>query len=374
MHYTLHLTNECNMDCDYCYVHKGTPMNMSLEIARKAADLTCAGDPLTGIMFYGGEPLLRKDFICELVAYCQWRHQHEGVRYMFKLTTNGLLLDQDFIHFAQQNGIFITISHDGIHESHDMHRKDRAGNGTFDRLNSIVDLLLEASPYTPVMLTLNPDTVDFFADSVEYLARKKFRYIITTLNSMTVWSENDFARLRKQYQRLAELYYDWTLKENKFYFSPFDEKIKTHVHGDAYCSEQCELGKHQISVSSDGILYPCVQFVDDPQYKIGDVWAGLDTVNRDILYERAKNRKDECKDCALKYRCNHHCSCLNKQTTGFPEVVSPLVCAHEQLLIPIADRLAERLYRKKSPMFIQKHYNNAYPLVSFVDDHLPKKE
>ncbi len=138
-------------------------------------------------------------------------------------------------------------------------------------------------------------------------------------------------------------------------------------------SAEFELGKHQISVSSDGALYPCVQFADDAQYKIGDVWTGLDVIKRDDLYERVRNRKDDCADCALQYRCNHHCSCLNKQTTGVPEIVSPLVCAHERMLIPIADRLAEKLYRKRSPLFIQKHYNTAYPLISYVDEHLQGK-
>ena len=48
--------------------------------------------------------------------------------------------------------------------------------------------------------------------------------------------------------------------------------------------------------------------------------------------------------------------------------ISPVLCAHERLLIPIADRLGERLFKKRSALFVQKHYNDYYPLVSLAED------
>ncbi len=44
------------------------------------------------------------------------------------------------------------------------------------------------------------------------------------------------------------------------------------------------------------------------------------------------------------------------------------VCAHERIVMPIADRLAEKLFKKKNAMFIQKHYNDVYPLISLIED------
>ena len=40
----------------------------------------------------------------------------------------------------------------------------------------------------------------------------------------------------------------------------------------------------------------------------------------------------------------------------------------ERILLPIADSLAEKLFKKRSAMFIQKHYNDLYPLVSLIED------
>ena len=38
------------------------------------------------------------------------------------------------------------------------------------------------------------------------------------------------------------------------------------------------------------------------------------------------------------------------------------------MLIPIADRIGETLYRERNPLFLNKHYNPAYPMFSLLED------
>ena len=45
-----------------------------------------------------------------------------------------------------------------------------------------------------------------------------------------------------------------------------------------------------------------------------------------------------------------------------------ILCEHERILFPLVDRMAERLYRDRNGMFIQKHYNQIFPLISLVED------
>jgi len=158
------------------------------------------------------------------------------------------------------------------------------------------------------------------------------------------------------------------VQEEKFYLSPFEVKISSHINQLTYCHERCELGKKQISVAPDGRLYPCVQFVGDESFAIGTVEGGIDETRREALYSRNEEEKQTCADCAIRSRCNHYCGCLNRQATGSIDRVSPALCAHERLLLPIADRLAERLYKKRNAMFIQKQYNEFYPILSLVED------
>lgn len=370
MHYTLHLTNNCNMACNYCYVDRENIKNMNIEITRKAVDLAAKGRKTSvGIIFFGGEPLLQRPLIQETIEYCRWKEQKEDCMFYFKITTNGLLLDENFMELSMKKNIFIALSHDGVQESHDRYRLDINGQGTYERLSGKIEMLLLHRPYAPVLMVVNPETAEYFADSVKYLYEKGFRYIICSLYYSAIWTEKEMHILKKQYKRLSEFYLERTLEEDKFYLSPFEVKISSHINGASYCQERCELGKKQISVSPDGFLFPCVQFVGDKNYSIGHVDTGIDRIRQEILYNKNEEEKETCRECAIRKRCNHYCGCMNKQTTGSIEKVSPVQCCHERLLMPIADRLAGKLYRKRNGMFIQKHYNDMFPMISLIEDN-----
>lgn len=369
MHYTLHLSDSCNMGCTYCYVNHGKPRVMDNLTARKAVDLASQNSKgSTGIIFFGGEPLLFKDLIKETIEYCNWKEKQDKCMFHFKITTNGLLLDEDFVDFSLKENIFIALSHDGIRNAHDKHRIDSDGKGTFDRLSSKIDLLLSKRPYAPVLMVVNPDTVPYYAHSVKYLYERGFRYIICSLNYAANWTEKHMKAMSKQYESLADFYLERTLKEDKFYLSPFEVKISSHINGDSYCHERCELGKKQVSVAPDGKLFPCVQFTGDNDYCIGNVSEGINEEKQNTVFILNEEEKESCKHCAVRKRCNHYCGCMNKQATGSIDKVSPVLCSHERLLLPIADRLAGKLYKKRSGLFIQKHYNDAFPILSLIED------
>jgi uncharacterized protein len=358
------------MACNYCYVDHNNIKNMNMETARKAVDLAAKGSKSSiGIVFFGGEPLLHKDLIKETIEYCRWKEREEDCMFYFKITTNGLLLDNEFMELSLKEDIFIALSHDGIREAHDKNRLDTEMKGTFNRLSGKIDMLLSQRPYAPVLMVVNPDTVEYFADSVRYLYGKGFRYIICSLNYAAQWTEKELQVMKKQYQRLSDFYVERTLAEDKFYLSPFEVKISSHINKATYCQERCELGKKQISVAPDGHLFPCVQFVGDTSYSIGHVDTGIDAIRQNTMYNLNEEEKESCKECAIRKRCNHYCGCMNKQTTGSIEKVSPIQCYHERLLLPIADKLAEKLFKKKRPMFIQKHYNEMFPIISMIEDN-----
>jgi len=357
------------MQCDYCYVDKENVQVMHISTIKKVIDMAAGNSGQSqGIIFFGGEPLLCKDLIYQAIEYGRWKEKHMDTCFHFKVTTNGLLLDKQFIDFSKEYGLFIALSHDGVAEAHNLHRKDREGKGTFEMLSEKIDLLLSSHPYAPVLMTVNHDNVRYFAESVEYLYDKGFKYIICSMNYAGKWDEESLKILAREYNKLAEFYLRKTLAEEKFYLSPFEVKISSHINRASYCNERCELGKKQISVAPDGCLYPCVQFVYDERYSIGHVDTGIDEQKRNALYSLNEAEKDSCIECAIKNRCNHYCGCLNKQSTGSISKVSPVLCAHERILLPIADKLAEKLFKKRNAMFIQKHYNDMFPLLSLIED------
>ena len=369
MHYTLHLTANCNMRCRYCYVQQN-PLVMTTAVARSAIDMAALQKKPCGIVFFGGEPLLCRDLIYETVDYAEHIAATQDTKFYFKITTNGLLLDSDFLRFADTHNIFIALSHDGVKEAHDKNRVLPDGRGTFDLLSPKIDMLLEKRPYSPVLMTIDPSVIKRYADSVAYLYDRGFRYLICSLNYAGPWNEGTMRELRSQYLKLARFYRTHTLREEKFYLSPFEVKLASHIRGGDTCAERCELGRRQISVGPDGRLFPCVQFVGDDALCIGNVANGIDESRRDRLYHINEAERDTCASCSIRKRCNHHCACLNRQVTGSLTEVAPSLCAHERILLPIADSLGEDLYRRKNEMFLQKQYNDMFPLLSLLDDRL----
>jgi uncharacterized protein len=130
----------------------------------------------------------------------------------------------------------------------------------------------------------------------------------------------------------------------------------------------CLLGKRQISVGPDGTLYPCVQFVGRREYAIGTAAGGVDEERRLALFLANEEDKEVCRGCALSPRCHCKCGCLNLQVTGDFREVPPVLCEHERMLVPLADRVAETLYAERSPLFLQRHYNSLFPVLSFLED------
>lgn len=63
----------------------------------------------------------------------------------------------------------------------------------------------------------------------------------------------------------------------------FDEKIRTYIKEDYNCNDDCQLGLKTINIDVNGNFYPCVQFVGDENYIIGNCKEGLDIKKRSIL-------------------------------------------------------------------------------------------
>jgi len=362
------------MRCGYCYSPPDQRRDMAFSTIEKTIRLSTTLNPRnTGIIFFGGEPLLRKDLIFETIALCRDYEKKYGYSYHFKVTTNGLLLDEPFLRSAARERLHVALSIDGVDLAHDRFRRTTDNSGTFKTIAEKIDPLLYYQPYAYALMTICPETLEHYCKSVEYLINKGFRYIIASLNYAGRWTQVHLKRLKKEYHKLAELYKRLTLAEKKFYFSPFEKKLASHIQGkDALC-RQCHFGIKQISIAPDGAIYPCVQFVKNNgtarEFSMGNVDEGIDRGKQQQLFSLSRQVDEGCDSCALNDRCEHRCSCMNWQTTGSIHSVSPVLCASEKILIPIADRLGEFLYKKQAPLFVQKHYNAGYPLISYMEDY-----
>ena len=208
MHLTLHLTRACNLRCSYCYAPPRTETGMAFDTGRNAlrfgAKMT---DGSCGIIFFGGEPLLHKNLIRDMVAEGRTMEQRGEGRFHFKLTTNGLLLDEAFLRFALAEDILIAMSLDGVRQAHDRYRRLPDGSPSFDRLLPKLRMLLSARPYASVLMVVNPDTAPLLTESVSFLLDEGCRYVIVSLNYAGPWGEAELQELARQFRAVGRPLY-----------------------------------------------------------------------------------------------------------------------------------------------------------------------
>ncbi len=266
------------------------------------------------------------------------------------MTTNGVGLEEDFLAYADKRGLAINLFWSEAEWVPDL--RERALR------------LLAYQPYAPVTLIVSPENLPRYAENIKMLYDIGFRYLHVWFEPGADWTEAHLPQLKRQYRSLASFYREKLRREEKLFFAPFDQKIADRIRRR---KARCALGQYQITVSPDGRLYPCHALLEAP-YCIGDVTHGIDEDKRQKLLLRNEQESPVCNDCALRLRCAHHCACINKCATGSITDPSPFQCAHERILIPLADSLAERLYHERNPLFMQQHYNDLYPLLSLLDE------
>lgn len=350
MNLTLHLTKQCNMACSYCITEKH-PVRMTEEVLLAACDLAFSSGSSAGLCFFGGEPLLEKEQIYKAVSYGQEKSRQTGKPFHCKMTTNGTLLDESFVLYAKAQQMEIGLSFDGL--AQEFCRRYKDGTSTLPVLEKNAKLLLRHMPNTHALMTIAPDAVSCYAQSVIYLYKLGFRKICATIayGKRVHWTDQHLRQLQEELQKLAAFYSCQMEKGEAFYFSPFDGKIRDCIYGTSPAS-RCHLGLRQMPVAVDGRLYPCTQFMGEDAYCLGDVFSGVNRDRQQALI-RHSALPETCRTCALKNRCTNSCGCMNRMETGDAQRVSPLQCTYERMLIEICDTMAENLHKTCHAQFLQ---------------------
>jgi len=343
---------------------------MSREVAFAAVKFVMenSGRGMSGLLFYGGEPLLEKNLIYDMVDYTQALKKKKGHNFYYKMTTNGTLLDEEFLKFSEKVNLGIGFSHDG--HAQDDCRVFSDGAGSYTKLKDIIPLLLKYQPYAIGMSVIDPSTVHKASSIVGFLFEKGFRYITVGVNycKTAPWTKNNLSTLENEYKKMAEMYIKWTKAEEKFYLSSFDMKILSHIKGEKYNSDRSRMNINQPSVAPDGKIYYASMHLGNPAFEIGDVFSGIDSEKQKTISAKGAIPSETCQKCALRPRCNYAYDNLIYHDSEYITNISPVQCVHEQLITPIADYTAENLYKDNNALFIHKHYNELYSFVSLVED------
>ena len=325
----LHIAHTCNLNCSYCFASQGKYHGeralMSFEVGKAALDFLIENSGTRRnleVDFFGGEPLMNFDVVKQLVAYAREVEKEKGKNFRFTLTTNGVLIDDDVIDFANREMSNVVLSLDGRREVHDRFRVDYAGNGSWDRIVPKFQKLVKARGGKDYYMrgTFTHHNPDFLEDIQEMLelgfTELSMEPVVCDPSDPSALTEEDKEIVLQQYEDLAALMLlrDHEDRPFTFYHYMIDLTggpcIYKRISG-------CGSGTEYMAVTPWGDLYPCHQFVGEEKFKLGDVFGGVtNTAVQNEFMDCNVYARPACRDCWARLYCSGGCAANAYHATG----------------------------------------------------------
>lgn len=325
----LHIAHDCNMCCKYCFAgegeYSGDRSLMSFEVGKRALDFLIeqsGSRKNLEVDFFGGEPLLNFDVVKQLVAYARSIEKEKGKNFRFTLTTNGVLLNDEVMEWANKECYNVVLSLDGRKETNDRMRRTRNNKGTYDLILPKFQKMAKERNQQGYYIrgTYTHYNTDF-ANDILHLADLGFEQlamepVVTDPKMDYALQESDIPKLKDQYDLLAKEMCKRNREGKGFTFFHYmidlegGPCIYKRISG-------CGVGTDYMAVTPWGDLYPCHQFVGDEKFLLGNVFDGVK--NTDIVNEfKLCNvySREACQDCFAKLYCSGGCSANAYHTTG----------------------------------------------------------
>ena len=325
----LHIAHTCNLNCSYCFASQGKYHGdralMSFEVGKRALDFLIENSGSRHnleVDFFGGEPLMNFEVVKQLVAYARSIEKAAKKNFRFTLTTNGMLIDDDVIEFANKECSNVVLSLDGRKEVHDRYRVDYAGRGSWETIVPKFQKLVEARGgqgyYMRGAFThANPD----FLKDIETMLDLGFTElsmepVVGPESDPSSLTKEDLPIVLEQYEKLAELMLERHREGRPFTFYHYMIDLKggpciyKRISG-------CGSGTEYMAVTPWGDLYPCHQFVGEEKFKLGNVFDGVsNTSAQDDFAACNVYSRPECRECWARLYCSGGCAANAYHSTG----------------------------------------------------------
>ena len=317
----LHIAHDCNLACQYCFAEEGEYHGrralMSYETGKQALDFLIANSGQRRnleVDFFGGEHLMYFDVVNQLVAYGREQEKLHDKHFRFTLTTNGVLLNDDIMEFANKEMDNVVLSIDGRKEVHDRMRPFRKGAGSYDLIVPKFQKLAESRNQERYYVrgTFTHYNTDFSND-VLHLADLGFKQIsvepvVAQPEDPYAITEEDIPVICEEYDRLAKEMIRRKKAGEDFNFFHF----MIDLEGGPCVAKRlsgCGSGTEYLAVTPWGDLYPCHQFVGNEDFLMGDVWNGIKRTDIQDEFKCCNvYAKEKCRNCFARFYCSGGCA------------------------------------------------------------------
>lgn len=355
------VTHKCNLNCKYCCVGEGEDgyimSETTLSTLISTASQYCRD---VTMIWHGGEPLVPGIDFYKKIVYHQKRYP--GCHFRNSIQTNGTLLTPELIRFFKQNNFHIGFSLDGCEMSHNLNRPYKGGAPSFDKiLDSIRRVEKEYNRQCGAICIINRITAGYIKEIYDFAKTSKIMFKFNPqyragraiINSDLELSNDEIAQALI---KLFDLWFDDSEQERAHIsqFVSFVQSITSINQGHDGSAFDCGFGKkcqkRFIAVSPQGDIYPCGKFVDEEEFKYGNIAEFnldnyLTNTRRQEILNYSKNTGAACDSCRFKTMCNGGCPNNSFLFYGDLEHSNPFCDAYKTLFEHIENRLLNRTRR-----------------------------
>lgn len=338
----LHLTDRCNLRCDYCYLPH-VREDMFPETGRAAIDATFRSALANGfqqvkLKYAGGEPLLRFPLIVELHRYAQSLAEQHGVGLEGVVLSNGTLLTESLITILQSLDLRLMISLDGLSKHHDAHRRYAGGRGSFADVAEAVDLAL-ANGLTPnISVTVSSRTAEGLPDVMAWILERELPFSLNFYRENELSASHEDMRLDEQ-KIISGMLAAFKVIEENLPRRPFLGGIIDRANLSVSHTHTCGVGQNYLVFDQNGQVAKCQMHIRKPITNV-HVADPLAVIRADQIgiQNVSVEEKEGCKSCEWKHWCTGGCPLATYRATGRYDVKSPN-CNIYKALFPEALRL-----------------------------------
>ncbi len=310
----LNITHRCNLACSYCFAEKlttGDRRTMTGDVLRQAFDFLFAssGDVRRlQVDFFGGEPMLAFEQVKEGVRYARKKEEALQKKVLFTLTTNATALDREKIKYFRDSEVSLILSLDGPREVNDACRRYPDGSGSYKKIIEnirMVRSMLEPQQYY-IRGTFTAKSRDIL-ETLKYYDREGFYNV--SLEPVSAPEESPLALGKEHLEEILKKYHQtarWMLdREMVFYHFNLETDnplcLTRRITG-------CGAGVEYMAVDPRGDLYPCHQFIEFPQFRLGNVFQGVNAGNIATDFRNSTlYQKEGCSSCWARFYCGGGC-------------------------------------------------------------------
>ncbi|HEX5117880.1 MAG TPA: radical SAM protein [Pseudonocardiaceae bacterium] len=338
----LHVTNDCNLRCPYCYVHK-TADPMTHDVARDSVDALVRSAVRHGfralrLKYAGGEASMNAGVVVELHDYALARCADAGLTLSAVLLSNGVAINDHLAGELKARDIRVMISLDGIGAAHDAQRPTVGGKPSSALVTRTVDRLIAAGVSPHISITITGRNVDAVAEVVRFALERELTFSFNffrdndcaaTFTDLQYEEQAMVAGLRDAFAVVEQLLPKWSVLG-----SVLDR-------GQLLAPRQrsCGVGDDYVVIDQHGGIAKCHMEIGDT---VGDVRTTdpVAAIRNDGVGIRNLLVEDKagCRTCTWRHWCSGGCSVATFRATGRFDVRSPN-CNIYRAVYPDAVRL-----------------------------------